>query len=102
MSFGGATLEKSDFPRLSGQLKNVYDIMADGQYRTLDQIVTEIKGQYGKVVTPQSVSARLRDLRKEKFGGYKVLRESVGAGLFKYAVRRVDGSTLTAGAGTGN
>lgn len=98
MSFGGSTLTQRDIPRLSGQLGNVYEIMSDGAYRTLDQIVTEIKGRFGKVVTSQSVSARLRDLRKTKFGGYKVLRESVGAGLFKYGVFRQDGTTLKAAA----
>jgi len=33
-----------------------------------------------------SVSARLRDLRKEKFGGHVVERRAVKRGLFEYRV----------------
>jgi hypothetical protein len=101
-SFGGsATLEKSDTKRLQGQLGQVYEIMADGQYRTLDFIANQIRTRYGKEVTTQSVSARLRDLRKEKFGGFKVNRRSLGDGLFSYQVLSADG-TVIAGADTGN
>ena len=35
-----------------------------------------------------SISARLRDLRKPKFGGYTVEREYVERGLFRYRVTR--------------
>jgi hypothetical protein len=100
-SFGGTTLEKKDVLRLGKQLQAVYDVMADGQYRTLTQIVDSVKANAGIIASPQSVSARLRDLRKEKFGGFKVNRQAVGEGLFRYSVTRADGTTI-AGAGTGN
>jgi uncharacterized membrane protein len=35
-----------------------------------------------------SISARLRDLRKPKFGGYTVERQYVERGLFRYRVTR--------------
>lgn len=94
MSFGGATLERKDVPRLGKQLQAVYDVMKDGEYRTLDQIVVAIKAATGIVASPQSVSARVRDFRKEKFGGFKVNRQAVGDGLFKYQLLRADGTKI--------
>ena len=52
----------------------------DGKPRTL----AEISAATGD---PQaSVSARLRDLRKEKFGGYIVTRTYIADGIFTYAL----------------
>ncbi|MGH7193830.1 MAG: hypothetical protein ACREJM_09895 [Candidatus Saccharimonadales bacterium] len=94
MRFGGATLERKDIPRLQGHLGVVYRIMADGQFRTLENIAGAVFAITGKTVTTQSVSARLRDLRKEKFGGFKVSRRNLGVGLFEYQVLAGDGSTI--------
>ena len=100
-SFGGATLERTDVPRLGKQLQAVYDVMKDGQFRTLEQIAVAVNVGMGIYVTTPSISARLRDLRKEKFGGSKVSRRNLGDGQFEYQVLRADG-TVIAGAGTGN
>lgn len=86
MDFDGATLEPSDILRLKGQLKSVYDIMSDGRYRTLEEIVNDAKQHFDTVMKTQSASARLRDLRKPKFGGYQVLRRRAGEGVFEYAL----------------
>jgi hypothetical protein len=59
--------------------------MIDGQWRTLAEISAVIR------CPEASVSARLRDLRKNKFGGYLVERRRRGAerrGLFEYRVCR--------------
>jgi len=71
-------------PRLSRQLDQVKSIMEDGKWRTL----TEIRDQIDETVSTQSISARLRDLRKNKFGGFKVDRRVVegGEGLYEYRV----------------
>jgi len=80
--FDGATYERAhDKARLTGQCLRVFTAMSDGRWRTL----AEIEAATGD---PQaSISARLRDLRKEKFGGYEVQRRARGErenGLFEY------------------
>ncbi len=84
MSFGGATYEpEHDGERLGKQLAAVKHLMIDGEWRTLGEISAEVG-------SPQaSVSARLRDLRKEKFGQFVVTRRARGdrgRGLFEYRV----------------
>ena len=49
-------------------VERVADFMADGEWRTLDQIRARVGG------TEAGVSARLRDLRKPKFGSRIVER----------------------------
>jgi hypothetical protein len=81
-AFDGATYSPVfDYERLAGQNRRVFDCMKDGLWRTLG----EIEAATGD---PQaSVSARLRDLRKSRFGGHSVNRRARGdraAGLFEY------------------
>lgn len=80
-AFDGATYNSDfDYERLSGQLKAVYDLMRDGKWRTLPMIAKAVEG------SPQAVSARLRDLRKRKYGSLKVERSHVGNGVWEYRV----------------
>lgn len=82
-AFDGKTYEPElDFTRLHSQLARVLDLMIDGEWRTLDQIHSSIGGSI------PSISARLRDLRKSKFGEFNVERRRVGVGLFEYRVTR--------------
>lgn len=67
--FDGKTYTPSDGPRLGRQLAQVASLMRDGQWRTT-----------------QSVSARLRDLRKPRYGSHPVERRRVSAGVFQYRV----------------
>lgn len=87
LDFDGYVYErKHDFVRLSGQLKVVKDLMSDEKWRTLREI-EDLTGY-----TSASISARLRDLRKAKFGGYEVERRIRGDrshGLFEYRVKRL-------------
>jgi hypothetical protein len=79
--FDGAVYNhERDFKRLYKQLKVVFDLMKDGQWRTLNEIC-ELTNQ-----AHASVSARLRDLRKERFGAYTVERQYLGNGLYTYRV----------------
>ena len=81
-TFDGETFDKDrDHFRLFPQLRCVRRLMLDGKWRTLQQI-SEATGE-----PVASVSARLRDLRKEKFGAYQVDREYVADGLWRYRVR---------------
>lgn len=69
-----------DNVRLGNQLQRIYDLMKDGHWRTL----AEIEKETGD---PQaSISAQLRHLKKERFGGHKIKKEYLGSGLFKYRV----------------
>ena len=51
------------------QLAEVYNAIRTGRWMTLAEIAKETKAPI------QSVSARLRDLRKKEYGGHTVLRE---------------------------
>jgi hypothetical protein len=70
-----------DKERLSGQLDKVRTFMLDGRWRTLEEIANAVKA-------PQaSVSSRLRDLRKDRFGGFIINRRYVEKGLFQYQLQ---------------
>lgn len=83
--FDGAAFDRRfDQDRLAGQIRRVFDAMRDGRYRTLPEIEA-ITGD-GQA----SVSAQLRNLRKERFGGHTVDKRSRGdrsRGLFEYQLR---------------
>jgi len=73
-----------DHERLTGQIRRVYRLMRDGVWRTLD----EISASTGD---PQaSVSAQLRHLRKERFGGHVIEKRARGErvhGLYEYRMK---------------
>ena len=78
-AFDGATYEpRRDFVRLNGQLLRVKNLMADGRWRTLPEIRNHVGG------SEAAISARLRDLRKERYGLHTVERKSLGDGLHSY------------------
>jgi hypothetical protein len=88
--FSGATYNHArDYGRLGAQMLRVFNVMRDGEWRTLADIATATGD-------PQaSVSARLRDLRKERFGGATVERKYRGRGLFAYRLAALaDGAQL--------
>ena len=81
--FDGQTFEpKHDRKRLSGQLGRVFSFMQDDRWHTLNEIQVECGG------STASVSARLRDLRKDWCGKHTVERRRVQdpyvPGLFEY------------------
>jgi len=79
LHFDGVTFDPDrDGSRLAAQMQAVYAVMKDGQFRTLAALA-HITG-----APEASVSARLRDLRKPRFGGHTVNRQYVGKGLFQY------------------
>lgn len=82
MPFDGVTYDrKQDSKRLLSLLDRVKSIMLSGNWRTLKESKDETGG------TESSVSARLRDLRKGKFGGYKIERKRIIGGLHAYRLR---------------
>ena len=81
--FDGETVEpERDCPRLSRQLDLVRELMLDGAWRSLATIALEVGG------SEAGVSARLRDLRKPRFGEWTVQREYQDNGLWLYRVAK--------------
>lgn len=85
--FDGETFDaEHDLSRLGRQLDRVKAALerAKGKWLTLAEISERTKD-------PQaSISARIRDLRKEKFGGYEVERRRRGdpkLGLWEYRIK---------------
>jgi hypothetical protein len=67
-----------DKARLNAQLTAVFEAMKDGHWRTL----ARIRAMTG--APEASISARLRDCRKSKFGAHTVERRFVERGLYEY------------------
>ena len=77
----GATYERElDLDRLNTQAATVWKVMRDGQWHTLSGIAKATG------YPEASISARLRDLRKKRFGSHVVERErdTTDPGLFYY------------------
>ena len=81
--FDGDTYNRErDYDRLNKQQKEIFDIVIDGEWRTLSEL--EYLTDYRH--PPQSISARLRDFRKKKFGGFLVERKYIINGIHSYRV----------------
>ena len=73
-------MDDLDRHRIRLQLDRVRAVMKDGGWRTLWEIQARTPLDW-----VQSISARLRDFRKERFGGHTVRRRLREApGLFEY------------------
>lgn len=86
--FDGATyVPERDHDRLASLLVRVRHFMlwADGEWMTPKQIMDAVNHWDWA-----SISARLRDLRKPKFGGYDVQRKRGENGLHYYRLVRRD------------
>lgn len=80
--FDGATFNAArDGARLNCQLDAVRRAMLSGGWWTLPRLAAYAKG------SEASVSARLRDLRKTKFGGYEIERRYVTNGVWEYHLK---------------
>ena len=75
---GSDYMPKRDNERLKGQIKRIHALMIDGLPRTLSQIAS-VTGD-----PEASVSAQLRTLKKERFGGYRLEKDYTCNGLFAY------------------
>jgi hypothetical protein len=67
-----------DYARLNTQMKRVWSVIADKQWHSL-------AGISSRTGDPEaSVSARIRDLRKQKFGSHVIEERRVTQGLHEY------------------
>jgi len=80
--FDGATFSpEHDEARLGAQMSRVLTVMRDGEWRTLAELSRAAEAPEA------SVSARLRDLRKARFGAWTIARRRRGEparGLWEY------------------
>lgn len=92
--FDGETYDpEHDEHRLANQLGRVWVALQSGRWLTLEEIqaATSAMREDGGSDSQASISARLRDLRKDRFGGYVVERQRRGdpkRGLFEYRLNR--------------
>jgi len=86
LRFDGATYEpERDRDRLSRQHGAVKQALSDGGWWTLTEL-REHLAAFGIVASEAGVSARIRDLRKPRFGSHNIVRKRVGSGLFAYCL----------------
>ena len=79
MEFNGSDYDhEEDGERLSAQHTRIFNLMKDGEYRSLREISVATNAPEARV------SAQLRHLRKERFGGHTVSKRSVGRGVYLY------------------
>ena len=99
---GRTIMEDPDAPRrLPRQRHLVLGAMLDGEWWTIPQL-EEYARRGGVRATPQGLSARIRDLRKERWGGHTVERECIGSGVFRYRlIQATNGLSSVAGLGSG-
>lgn len=69
---------RRDDSRLSVQYIRIFEFMKDGQYRTLKEISDNTNDPEA------SISAQLRHMRKERFGGHTVNKIYIKNGLYTY------------------
>ena len=81
--FDGDTYEPDkDQVRLGKQAQRCWDAIQDGKWRTLSEL-SEITGD-----PEASISARLRDFRKERFGGHDIPRRRRSCGQWEYRLEK--------------
>ena len=84
-AFDGATYDpKRDWRRLDLQVSAVYRAMRLGVWLTLGQVGDWIFEEVQIDVPHQSISARIRDLRKPKWGGHEIQRRYLRDGIWQY------------------
>jgi len=80
---GAVYVPHYDKKRLTGQLERIFNLMKDGKFRTVNQI-HDVLGY------PQaSISAQLRNLKKERYGGHGLEKQHVGDranGLWEFKI----------------
>lgn len=70
-----------DGERLSRLRDQIWRLMYDQRWRTLEQVSNATRG------SEASCSSKLRDFRKPKYGSHYLNKEYIGNGLWKYQVQ---------------
>ena len=69
--FDGVPPTKAETQRLVSALKGIEAIMQDGQWWSSMRLKQALRDRYGLDVSESTVTAKVRDLRKSKHGGYR-------------------------------
>lgn len=88
-TFGPAYDAQRDGARLEGQRARILEYMLRHDWRTLAKIRHDLEHVYETNVPEPSISAQLRHLRKQAFGGY-LLEKRIAhnkKGLWEYRLR---------------
>ncbi len=81
MPFDGVTYDPTrDYERLATQFEQVRYLMSNGKWWTLSELAEYVDG------SEAAISARIRDLRKKKFGAYNVPNDCISGGLWRYRI----------------
>ena len=87
MSNRGVTYDPAlDGERLKKQLGRVFQVLSDHKWHSIEKIQDGcwwLRGKNGKD-SQAGISARIRDLRKPEYGGYKVEHKRIEGGLWMY------------------
>lgn len=75
---GVTIVPERDTKRLNAQAQRVWNVLSDGRWYSLSEIAAITHDPEA------SISARIRDLRKPKFGGFTVEETCVRKGLHRY------------------
>lgn len=76
---------EKDEVRLNKQMLEVYYFTKQGEWRTLGWLARNIEWWFKHPISEASISARLRDFRKPRFGAHTVERRRTDVpGLFEY------------------
>lgn len=70
--FDGVPPTKAEAKRLVSALKGIEAIMQDGQWWSSMRLKWALHDRYGLDVSESTVTAKVRDLRKAKHGGYRI------------------------------
>jgi uncharacterized protein (DUF1778 family) len=76
-----ALFPKVDQDRANVQMATVFDLMRDGQWRSLPEIAVAIGAPDASI---PSIGARLRDLRKAQYGSHVVDKHQRQPGYWEY------------------
>ena len=77
--FDGSDYKREfDHSRLKGQALDIFKLMKDSNWRTLNDIANVTNHPHA------SISAQLRHLRKSKFGSHDIEKRNKGNGLYEY------------------
>jgi hypothetical protein len=74
----GVDLSASDHIRLGAQIKRVLDVLSDGRWYTVPELQDEIFGRFQIRDPEPSLSAQIRNLKKQKHGGHDIRRIRLG------------------------
>jgi hypothetical protein len=87
MPFDGVTYDREqDGPRLLSQRDRVLWVYCDGRWHTLFEAQDQIREEFEVEDSLTGISARVRDFRKEKFGGFTVESRRRTKGTWEYRI----------------